>query len=506
MPPEPHPSIAPARTLTATRITILIVSASTPLASVIGTAPLGFAFGGASLPAMYVASGLLILLFCIGYTQMSRRINRPGAFFSYITAGLGRTAGVGSAWLAMLGYTTFLAGCFGIAPYYGSLIIDQQFGIHIPWPLYALFLFVTVGAAAYHKIDFSAKALTVFVSLELAVLLVLDVAILGRDGLHALPAEVFSPSVALSPGFGVSLVFAIMSYVGFESAALYAPETRNPKRAIPRATYAAAVVIAFIYGLTTWLATGAYGIGKVQPTALRTFGTFFFGLSDRYVGSWLTTAIALLMLVSQWAVALAILNATARYTRALAQEGLLARRLAHSHPTYQSPHVSVVTLLLLSAALIGVGWAMGFDPYLDMSSVLFGVGIIGIVAIQAAACLSVILYFRKDASFHWWRTLLAPTLGLLGLGASVVLMIDKFSFVSGKNSPWVGALPWLLVAVTAAGIAYGLWLRHARPDDFALLGQGGADDGETIEATAWEDDDTRGVSMSSAPPPVQPSS
>jgi amino acid transporter len=487
MTPSSPSSPAPARTLTATRITILIVSASTPLASIIGTAPLGFAFGGASLPAMYVASGLLILLFCIGYTQMSRRINRPGAFYSYITEGLGRPAGVGSAWLAMLAYTTFLAGCFGIAPYYGSLILEQQFGIHIPWPVYALFLFVTVGFAAYRKIDFSAKVLVLFVSLELAVLLVLDVAIVGHEGFHTLPAEVFSPAHAFSPGFGISLVFAIMSYVGFESAALYAPETRNPRRSIPRATYAAAIIIAAIYGLTTWLAAGAYGTGQVQQTALENFGDFFFALSDRYVGGWLTSAISVLMLVSQWAVALAILNATARYTRALAHEGLLPRGLGRSHRKLASPHVSVVVLLVLSAILIAGGWAAGFDPYLDMSSVLFGIGIIGIVAIQASACLSVVVYFRKDVGFHWWKTLLAPVLGLLGLGAAVVLMIDKFSYVSGKDSAWVGALPWLLLLVTVGGVAFGLWLRHKRPERYAELGRRATDE-DVVDAAAWDDD------------------
>lgn len=210
----------PTRTLTTARIAVLIISASTPLATIIGTAPLGLAFGGPNLPAMYLISGILIALFCVGYTQMSRRITRPGTFCSYIARGLGRVAGVGPAWLAFVSYTLFLAGCFAIAPYYASLLVQQQFGISVPWPVFAVLLFAAVLVCAYRRIDFSAQILTAIVALEVVCLVVLDVAMLVAGGPKLLPVGAMSPAVAFGPGAAVALVFAIMSYVGFESAAL----------------------------------------------------------------------------------------------------------------------------------------------------------------------------------------------------------------------------------------------------------------------------------------------
>ena len=56
------------------------------------------------------------------------------------------------------------------------------------------------------------------------------------------------------PGFGVTLMLAFGSYVGFEATALYGEEAKNPRRAVPRATYIALAVITVFYLVTTWAA------------------------------------------------------------------------------------------------------------------------------------------------------------------------------------------------------------------------------------------------------------
>jgi amino acid transporter len=439
---------------------------------------------------MYIASGILIALFCVGYTQMSRRIIRPGAFYAYISRGLGKTSGVSAAWLALASYIPFTAGCFAIAPYYASLIIKDQLHVHVPWPLYAVFLFVTVGVAAYRKIDFSAKILAFFVSLEVVCLVVLNVTMIAKDGFHLMPADTLSPHVAFSGGFGVALVFAVMSFVGFESAALYAPETKNPRRAIPRATYAAVFIIAILYGVSTWQAVGVFGKDGVKKAAFSQFGDLYFGLAQRYVGHWLVVAMSLLMLVAQWAVALAITNATARYTHALAHEKLLPSWLGRTHQRFHSPMNALLFLLLVSAVMIFGGWAIGLDPYLDISSVSFGVGIVGIVAIQAAASLSVIVFFlRERDGFHWWKTLLAPLLACLGLAASVALMVHSFSVVAGKDNRFVGSLPWVLLVVVVLGAAYAQILKHRDRRTYEMLGEGDATSefDDVVSTDIWEE-------------------
>ena len=63
---------------------------------------------------------------------------------------------------------------------------------------------------------------------------------------------------------GIGLMFAFGSFVGFESAALYGEEARNPRRSVPLATYASVLVITVFYGLTSW---GGGGRGRGEPGA-----------------------------------------------------------------------------------------------------------------------------------------------------------------------------------------------------------------------------------------------
>ena len=59
---------------------------------------------GAALPVGYVVPGIVYLLFAVGFTAMSRHIRGAGAFYAYITEGLGKTVGAGSSVVAYVGY------------------------------------------------------------------------------------------------------------------------------------------------------------------------------------------------------------------------------------------------------------------------------------------------------------------------------------------------------------------------------------------------------------------
>ena len=87
-------------------IVFMVVAAAAPLTVIAGTVPLGIAVGnGAAFPASYVVCTVVLLLFAVGFTAMARHIPGAGAFYTYITSGLGRHTGLGAAFLALLSYT-----------------------------------------------------------------------------------------------------------------------------------------------------------------------------------------------------------------------------------------------------------------------------------------------------------------------------------------------------------------------------------------------------------------
>jgi amino acid transporter len=63
---------------------------------------------------------------------------------------------------------------------------------------------------------------------EVSILLAFDVGVLVHNGFRGFSLDVFKPSIVFGPGFGVTLMLAFGSYVGFEATALYGEEAKNP--------------------------------------------------------------------------------------------------------------------------------------------------------------------------------------------------------------------------------------------------------------------------------------
>src|SRR5260370_12322988 len=80
----------------------------------------------------------------------------------------------------------------------------------------------------------------------------------GESGLAVDPKEVALEGATLA-GAGPAIVFAIFSYVGFESAATLGKETRNPTVIIPRAVVASAVIAGLFFTFTTFITVMGFG-------------------------------------------------------------------------------------------------------------------------------------------------------------------------------------------------------------------------------------------------------
>ncbi|MGW0735222.1 hypothetical protein [Streptomyces sp. NPDC002851] len=91
-------------------LVFFVVAAAAPLTVMAGVAPLAIAMAGPAAPLGYLISGLLLIVFAAGFTAMSRYVRNAGAFYAYIGRGIGRAAGVGSAYVALLAYNAIEIG------------------------------------------------------------------------------------------------------------------------------------------------------------------------------------------------------------------------------------------------------------------------------------------------------------------------------------------------------------------------------------------------------------
>ena len=457
------------RSLSTGRVVFLVIAAAAPLAAMVGNVPLALIDGnGVGLPVAFLIATLVLLCFSVGYAAMSRRVVNTGAFYTYIARALGKPAGIGSAYVAVVAYAGLTCGLVGAFGYFTRLVL-LELGIDIPWYVYSALAVVIIGLLGYRSADLSAKVLGTLMIAEFAVLVIFDLLVVGEHGSNAFPAVSFTGAQVFSGSIGIALMFAFTSFVGFESAALYGEETKNPERSIPRATYIAVVTIGVFYILTTWIIIGAAGGTQAPELAGEQLGNFVFNLILDAGGTILYDLAAVLFCTSVLASALALHNAASRYLFALGRERVVPAQLGRYHPRHQSPYVASLWVTGLAAVSTLAMALFGADPYTVFATSFIGLGTLGIIALQAAAALAVVVFFWRRPDRNLWRCIIAPLIGFLGLATGFTLAVTHYSTLTGSTNMLVDAVPALLIVAAVAGVVVALRLRRREPAVYAAI-------------------------------------
>ncbi|MFE7214917.1 APC family permease [Streptomyces sp. NPDC001698] len=464
-------------TLSTADIAFFVVSAAAPLTVMAGVAPLGLLIGGIGAPAGYLVAGITLTIFAVGFTTMSRHVRNGGGFYAYISRGLGRPAGFGAALLALLGYLAMNIGVYGLL---GSATHDtllSLFGVDVPWPVPALLGVVVIWYGGYRSIDFGAKVLGVLLLGETAILVLLAIAVLARGGAHGLSLHSFTPGNLTTGGMPGVLAMAFAAFTGFESTVIYRREARNPDRTIPRATYAALAFLGLFYTFIVWMIIQAFGDKQVIATAAKDPTGLFFSAITTYVGPWAADAMHVMIVTSLIASLLAFHNATNRYGLAMAEEGVLPRPLGRIHPRHRSPYVAGIAQTVLAVVVVAAFAAAGADPYTQLLLWVNTPGVLGLITLQLLAALAVPFFFRRIAhSEGAMRTVVAPALATLLLGAALCLVIAHIDLLTGASDTVNLVLLLLIPAVFAAGLGYALRIRSRRPHIYAAFAADPAED------------------------------
>ncbi|RGE18972.1 APC family permease [Leucobacter sp. wl10] len=457
-------------------IVFFVVSAAAPLTVAVSSAPLAFLVGGIGAPGAMLASGVVLILFAIGFTAMSRFVRNTGAFYAYAAAGLGKPVGIGVAFITVVAYG-FLCICFyTMLGFFANLTFAHLFGIDLPWGVWAGLCVVIVGVLGYRRIDVGAKVLAVLLTAEIAILLIVSIAVIIQNGtaLGEPAVASFAPqNVFFAAGASALFVFGFGAFLGFEGTVIYAEEAKQPDRTVPRATYIAIAFLAIFYAFTFWILVVAFGVDGLMALANSDdFEEMMFIAGDNALGAWAGVVMEILIVTSFFAAVLAFHNACARYLFSLGRERLLPAVFARTHPTMRSPHVASLVLTVLSLVTMIIGALSGADPYMGISLWTYAIGVAGLVFAQGVAAVSVIGFFWKDRrGFGFARVVVAPILGAIGLLSAFAVIVLRFDLVSGFEGP----VNWLLLAcvpvVFIGGIVVGLVMKRRAPHRYAALTQ-----------------------------------
>lgn len=453
-------------------IVFMVVAAAAPLTVVGGGTPVGIMLGnGAGFPLNYVVSGVILLLFSVGMSAMTRHIAKPGAFFTYIGTALSRPLGVGSAFVALATYTMVQVGVYG---FLGDQlrIVTTGLGLpSIPWWVFALLMVAVVGLFGYRKIELSSKVLGVLLLGEMGIVAALSVAIFLKGGAEGISLAPFSLTEALKGSPGVGLTFAVAGFVGFESTAIFRDEAKNPTRTIPLATYIAIIALGVFFAVASWALVLAWGPSNIVAAASADPAGIIVTTASTYLGAPAALVMQVLFLTSMFACVLAFHNVIARYLHAMAGSSVMPKSLHAVHDSFGSPHAASVVQTASAVIIIAACALLGMDPVLQVFSWGSGISVLGVLVLMALTCAAVLVFFQKNPGLdnRVWHTKIAPGLGLVGLVALTYIVAVNFPTLIGGDAPLAIALGGIIIVALVIGIGVAFTLKRRSPHLYATV-------------------------------------
>lgn len=285
---------------------------------------------GSFAPWLLLIAGLGVMPIALCYADLAGRFDSSGGPQLYASAAFGRFVGFEAGWMLYAARAAALAANANVLCAYAGAM----------WPPLEgpLTIIVTVSAITLINIVGIRRAvdtLGAMTMLKLAPLL-----LIGALGLllAPIPAPTLPDFSAIE---GVALA-ALYAFVGFEAATIPAGETRDPRRAIPKALLLTVAGVTLLYVLVQ-LAYTASGIGASDaPLA---------DLAAKSLGPAGALLLGLTAIVSVLANQLSAVTSISRITSSFADQGLLPRWFGRISPRFATPVNSILAVGGIAMAL-----------------------------------------------------------------------------------------------------------------------------------------------------------
>jgi amino acid transporter len=446
-----------------------------PLTVAAGVLTTAFAVTGLTgLPAAFPVIAVVLVIFSVGYVAMARHIKNAGAFYAFISQGLGRVTGVGAAIVALVAYTFLQVGLYGaFGPTMADAMAHNRLHLNVAWYWWSLGAWLLVAVLGWARIDLASWILAVLLVLEVAVIVVLGVVGLRHPAGGHMSFATLSPTELLKGGVGVLIILGVLGNVGFEQGAVLSEEARHPRKTIPYATYISVAGIAGVYTLAAFAMVAANG-DKVVDNAREMGPGLFFSLAgdSRFLGGAANT----LFLTSVFAAMLSFHNTVARYSFALGREGVLFRALGRTGRN-SAPRVASAAQSAIGLVVIALYAVMGWDPLTKLFFWLGTTGGFGVLVLLFVTSVAVVVFFARNRhrfDENLWRRAIAPGISFVLLGIMLWLTINSYSTLLGVPGGSVTAklLPAAFVLAAIVGVLWGLVLRATSPAVYAKIGLG----------------------------------
>ncbi|MBD2453112.1 APC family permease [Nostoc sp. FACHB-87] len=411
--------------------------------------------------------GLVGLLFVsININQFASRSASPGSLYSYITKGLGATAGVICGWSLVLAYLfTGMSVLCGFANFSGVLI--GHLGIH---PSSITLLAIGAGIswyAAYKDIQLSAVAMLWMEGISIFLIAILCLIIWAHQG-FALDMSQLTLADTTPGSIATGLVLVMFAFSGFESATSLGDEAKNPLRTIPKSVMGSVILAGLFYVCTTYIEVLGFSHAGVSITNTEEP----LGLLSRQAGvGLLGELVGLGALFSFFACILGSINPASRVFFLMARHGLFHSSLGTAHAANKTPHVAV-TMCSLIMFLVPAGMSFLNIKLFDCMGYLGAICSYGFLTVYILISIAAPVYLykinklrRRDIAFSILGVgfMMIPVLGSIGIPGSSLFPVPEAPY---------DAFPYLFLMYIVATSGWFIVKRRRSPQLVAGMRQG----------------------------------
>lgn len=412
-------------------------------------------------PASWVAWSVGVALLVItGYalSRLAVRFSSSGGLYSLAAKAGGPTAGYFVAVGSVIAYLIAApALVFQLAEFTAGFLHLPAFGVpdtHLTALVIGLAGLLGAGWLAYTGVRVAARAMLVIEVLSMLAITILMVIVLctHHGGLFN-QAELTLHGLSFHTLL-LAAPLVIFAAAGFESSSVLGEEARRPHRAVPLAMIGSIVIVGLFLVFCSYVLVLAFQGSRLSITAST---DALAGAASIAGVSWYGYVVDAGVIISMFAVLIAIYNSCGRLLYTLAREGLGPRAFGRSHPRHGTPAAAVLFTgaVNLVALLIVVGTgASVVDAFGDLAT-LSGYGINVMYLIAAIAV--VICFGSGRAGHRSWPAAAAAVVAALVLGYVL--------YTSFRPFPPAPLRVYLLIfcGVMLAAVAGYFWLRFRAP-------------------------------------------
>jgi APA family basic amino acid/polyamine antiporter len=353
-------------------------------------------------PVVFMLAGLLFITTALSYAEASTLLPEAGGCSSFARVAFSDLFGFLAGWAVTLDYILTAAISALFVPHYLA-------ALGIPWlrhpPGDAIAGIVVLALLVAVNLVGVRDSARVNITVATADIITQGVIILiGLVAVFSLPVLLHNVRPGIAPTWGqfiFSISIAAVAYTGIETISNLAGETKDPQRAIPRATILLIITVLVIYALMTSVALSAmpvHFVGHPNPITGSRFetelGTTFqadpiVGIVDnlphalhgavRPLRAWVGLLAATILLIATNAALLGV----SRLTYSQAGHRHLPSLLGRLHPKTHVPWIAIILAGVIAAVLLLPG--LFGVPEADLLGTLLSFGaLIGFTAAHFA--------------------------------------------------------------------------------------------------------------------------